>query len=128
MTQKDAKTLTLTYKLVGVTGSSGGLHIHSGDSCQTKEGPGGHYWDQRTISSDPWSTTWTVDATGMVSGTFDVISGYTTDQVLSYTVVVHQGSEKVGCGVLIDVVKDPYNSGINKYRQHTTYKEIPREI
>jgi Cu/Zn superoxide dismutase len=97
VTQKDATTLTVSYSLTGLTAANGGLHIHSGTSCQDTGSVGGHFFK---TAPDPWTTEWKKDANGAVIGTFDVACGYTVDEVLSHTVVVHQGTDKVGCGVL----------------------------
>jgi hypothetical protein len=108
VTQKDATTLTVSYSLTGLTGISGGLHIHSGTSCKDTGSVGGHFW--KSVAADPWTTEWKVDATGKAIGAFDVACGYTVDEVLSHTVVVHQGTDKVGCGVL-QSSSTPINAG-----------------
>ena len=105
VTQKDFDTLTLTYKLQGLTatdGDTGGLHIHAGMSCATDAGK--HFYDNTTgtAKTDPWTTTWQQTA-GAVSGTFDIAgTGYTAQEVLARTIVVHdKGGVKVGCGVIM---------------------------
>ena len=42
--------------------TSGGLHIHSGFTCDDADGVGGHYYTG--LSSDPWTTTYDSDADG----------------------------------------------------------------
>ena len=50
------------------------FHIHSGVSCATTSDPGGHYYDASSdddyMSSDPWTTTYTSDASG--AATIDI--------------------------------------------------------
>ena len=117
VSQKDASTLSVSYHLMGVTGASGGLRIYNGTSCAAADGIGVPYWDTATLAADPWTTTnWGADDNGAVIGTFDVVSGYTVDQVLSHTAVVFQGDDMVGCGVLVDVIATAYNAGTVRTR------------
>lgn len=102
VTTKNANELTLSYDLKGVSGASGGLHIHAGTDCNTAEGPGGHFWkDQSTV--DPWSTKWNA-----TTGSFSVDCGYNKTEVLGRTIVAHnEAGTRVLCGVLrIPAVKD----------------------
>jgi Cu/Zn superoxide dismutase len=100
VSQKDDKTLTVEYELYGLASSSGGLHIHVGTSCALDAGD--HYFNKAVTPVDPWTTNWQKDSNGAVKGSFDIAFGYNISQVVSHTVVVHDGPEKtkVGCGVL----------------------------
>jgi hypothetical protein len=93
-------SLKVYYDMVVGGVASGGLHIHSGRSCDTPEGVGGHYWSDLSVS-DPWvTTTYAGDGTN-AKGSFVVNSGYTYGSNVGRTVVVHNGSgEKIACGIL----------------------------
>lgn len=86
VTTKDATTVTLSYHLSGLTGVSGGLHIHSNTSCDVGAGP--HHWDVQKYPVDPWKKTfWNGD-----KGSFEVVFGYSVDEVIGRTVVVHDST------------------------------------
>ena len=57
----DSIVHTIFYSLRGleVSGSGGGLHIHSGTSCATAGEVGGHYWTP-TNDTDPWTNAYVV--------------------------------------------------------------------
>ena len=81
--------------------TTGGLHIHSGYTCDDADGVGGHYYEG--MSDDPWDTTYTSDADGaaavdVVRGDFSLSMSY---PVFGRTMVVHASdSSKVGCGII----------------------------
>ena len=90
---------TLTGLEASVTG---GIHIHSGVSCTTTDGPAGHYWPDMNV--DPWLvTTYTSDASGVASLELTV-DDYTLNDgypVAGRTVVVHDAAgARIGCGVI----------------------------
>ena len=90
---------TLTGLEASVTG---GIHIHSGVSCTTTDGPAGHYWPDMDV--DPWLvTTYTSDASGVASLELTV-DDYTLNDgypVAGRTVVVHDAAgARIGCGVI----------------------------
>eukprot|EP00413_Alexandrium_margalefii_P049831 CAMPEP_0204608056 /NCGR_PEP_ID=MMETSP0661-20131031/60081_1 /ASSEMBLY_ACC=CAM_ASM_000606 /TAXON_ID=109239 /ORGANISM="Alexandrium margalefi, Strain AMGDE01CS-322" /LENGTH=882 /DNA_ID=CAMNT_0051619527 /DNA_START=60 /DNA_END=2708 /DNA_ORIENTATION=+ len=88
--------------VTGLTASTtGGIHIHSGFTCDVETLVGGHY--QGNLAGDPWTTTYTSDADGVATISLTVagltLSG--TNPVAGRTVVVHSVSgTRVGCGVL----------------------------
>jgi len=80
----------------------GGLHIHSGKSCEEASLVGGHFWDAGKVT-DPWSTMWEKQdhTTTAARFGFGVNSGYTLAQNADHTVVVHDASgARIGCGIL----------------------------
>jgi len=88
--------------LTGLEASaSGGIHIHSGFSCENGADVGGHYYDG--LNSDPWTTTYTSDANGVASVRLPV-SGFTLweDSPVAGRALVIQDSSgmRVGCGLL----------------------------
>ena len=58
----------MEYGLNGLeTSATGGLHIHSGNSCEDATAQGGHYYDTDLYTSDnePWKITkWSSDSVG----------------------------------------------------------------
>ena len=88
--------------VVGLAASgTGGIHIHSGVSCATTADPGGHYFDGMT--ADPWTTTYTADASGVASVEFEIgdftLSG--AYPVAGRVVVVHDtDGSRIACGVV----------------------------
>jgi Cu/Zn superoxide dismutase len=82
--------------------STGGIHIHTGTTCDTASLVGGHYWTP-TTNPDPWnSVLWTSDATGAATAQFTVSTGYSFMENEGHAIVVHaQNGTRVGCGVLI---------------------------
>ena len=85
--------------------TSAGIHIHTGSSCAADAThPGdatkGHYWDG--LASDPWTTVYDSDDKGVA--TIDLpmanFSLYNTRPVYGRTIVVHNATARVGCGVI----------------------------
>jgi len=104
--------ISLTYDLAGLLANYGApMHIHSGTSCaqvrlwptqggQTSSLVAGHYF---ASPSDPWGTrTLVTDGAGAVTGTIsDVHSGLSAAQSVGHAIVVHDGPNRIGCGVCV---------------------------
>jgi len=102
--------LIMTLDIEGLSEGEGGIHIHSGTSCETKEGPEGHYWKDGT---DPWKTTpkWAADSSGKPTTRRVIItsSANADDQLYNFyeskgrTIVIHdKEGNRAACGVLKD--------------------------
>jgi len=91
-------TLSLDYSLTGLEPNyAGGLHIHGGTTCEDKDYVAGHYY---ATSADPWTTTVeTASAAGASFGSFDVAAGLSVPDIVGRAVVVHDGTDRIGCGV-----------------------------
>ncbi|KAK3281322.1 hypothetical protein CYMTET_10877 [Cymbomonas tetramitiformis] len=77
-----------------------GLHIHEGLAC---DDAGGHYWTPAS-DPDPWAATlYYPDGEGNAEGVLEVDSGYAYLNNSGHALVVHSGSERIGCGVLAQV-------------------------
>lgn len=77
------------------TANSCGIHIHEGESCETDEEVGGHFYDTEL---DPW--TYDASYTGS-EGRLIVEYGYTWEEAQGRTVVVHDlTGRRVTCTVL----------------------------
>ncbi|KAK3242386.1 hypothetical protein CYMTET_47923 [Cymbomonas tetramitiformis] len=77
-----------------------GLHIHEGLAC---DDAGGHYWTPAS-DPDPWAATlYYPDGEGNAEGVLEVESGYAYLNNSGHALVVHSGSERIGCGVLAQV-------------------------
>ncbi len=103
--------IRLEYSLTGLPAStSGGLHVHSGTTCSSAASVLGHYWTPSS-SADPWSTTYsTSSSSGTSSGSFDVASGYDVSENVGHAVVVHDSTDRIGCGVCQE---DSNSSGLS---------------
>jgi hypothetical protein len=81
-----------------------GIHIHTGTSCATHAGVGGHYYN---VASDPWTAV-RYDSTGSKSATttaVQVITNLTNANVLGRVMVVHNSvgnGDRIACGVITD--------------------------
>ena len=77
----------------------GGIHIHSGMSCDTIDGPEGHYWAE---GEDPWNfVKYGSDEFGSASSGEYVQSGYTLKENKGRVVVAHDSNgARILCGVL----------------------------
>ena len=102
-------TVRVYYDLSGLpAGGTGGLHIHSGNTCDEASLVGGHYYDSATVNPDPWTTMWTSNSQGQGKGSFVVKSGYGTyAENFGRTVVIHGlvGADKIGCMVLSEAAR-----------------------
>ncbi|KAK3247043.1 hypothetical protein CYMTET_43449 [Cymbomonas tetramitiformis] len=96
VTQKNASAITVTYSITGANpDETAGLHVHAGMSCEDAQD---HYY---TGDTDAWtSTTYTADADGAASGSFDIESGYPYSENVGHAFVVHSATHRVACGVL----------------------------
>eukprot|EP00939_MAST-03C_sp_MAST-3C-sp1_P001969 g1969.t1 len=94
-----AGAIDVTFVMSGMeTSATGGIHVHNGTSCATTDDPGIHFY---STGSDPWTTTYTSDATGMAKGSFTVTSGYDATANDGRVIVVHDSSgTRIACGVL----------------------------
>lgn len=79
-------------------------------SCEDTSTPGGHYWNSELFGdTDPWPL---VSYDGTDDGTstthFFIDNGFALDENEGHTVVVHgQNKERIGCGVLQKMKRDP---------------------
>ena len=106
--------ITLTGTLGGLeTGASGGIHIHTGVTCDDASLVGGHYFPG--MASDPWmSTVWSSDSMGSSTVDFTTPSFSLTgvDPVANRVVVVHDSSgNRIACGVLLSTVGEVVTLG-----------------
>eukprot|EP00413_Alexandrium_margalefii_P019761 CAMPEP_0204533988 /NCGR_PEP_ID=MMETSP0661-20131031/12612_1 /ASSEMBLY_ACC=CAM_ASM_000606 /TAXON_ID=109239 /ORGANISM="Alexandrium margalefi, Strain AMGDE01CS-322" /LENGTH=852 /DNA_ID=CAMNT_0051540413 /DNA_START=76 /DNA_END=2634 /DNA_ORIENTATION=- len=101
VTTQTASGILMTGTLSGLPASTtAGFHIHTGNSCDKNAGVLGHYYEG--MSSDPWSTTYTSDSSGVaqISLPMSGFSLYADMPVMGRTVVVHSSSAKIGCGLI----------------------------
>jgi len=82
-----------------------GIHVHSGTSCDTDEEVGGHYWNDKKVDPDPWTTTggavYTSEGDGKVAGSFPLVTGYPKRANKGHAVVVHsKDGTRIGCGTI----------------------------
>lgn len=92
----------IEYDLTGLEpNANGGLHIHSGTSCEDAEKVGGHYYAPKD-DGDYWkNANWVSDSKGEAHGSFRLISGLNSKDNLGHAVVVHDSKgDRVGCGIL----------------------------
>ena len=89
--------------------ATGGIHIHSGLTCDNADDVGGHYWDSGSDGTTPdqWTSeygaVYETNKKGSTKGSFSLDSGYGYDDNIGHAVVVHDSTgEKVGCGVLVE--------------------------
>merc|ERR1719510_2238537 len=100
VTEDAASGILMSGTLGGLPASvTAGFHIHSGYTCDDGSGVGGHYFDG--LPTDPWTTTYTSDASGaaQISLPMSNFSLYSSFPVLSRAIVVHSTTAKIGCGV-----------------------------
>lgn len=96
-------SIKMSYRLSGLEAeATGGLHIHTGTSCDDADTVGGHYWDSEDGTvADPWTTTYSSTEDGEARGCFKLDSGYDHDGNTGHAVVLHDSTgARVGCGVL----------------------------
>lgn len=108
----DNNDFTFKYRLRNLESNvaGGGVHIHTGTSCEDATLVGGHYWDAgvNETNPDPWTATYgavySSDEHGLAKGSFDLNSGYGLEENNGHAVVVHaDDGSRVGCGILIQV-------------------------
>ena len=106
-------------------GVSGGWHVHSGFSCGSSYGVGGHYFEG--LGSDPWvSTSYTADNRGVawVDTPMSDFTLHRTRPVYGRTVVVHlsqnSGSARAGCGV-IGAMARAYPAAVSSFKAYPGY-------
>ena len=88
--------------------SSGGIHIHTGTTCDTAANVGGHYWTPAS-NPDPWMTVmWRSQASGAGRAEYVVSSGYPLASNFGHAVVVHASDgTRIGCGTLVSTTMPP---------------------
>ena len=123
MADNYTSTLSLSYSLTGLEPSyAGGLHIHTGTTCEDSDYVSGHYY---ATSADPWTTTVeTSDSDGASSGNFDVQAGLGfTSGAVGHAIVVHDGTDRIGCGVCVqdDLVETTVSTCSSDSDSLTTY-------
>jgi len=93
--------INLAYVLAGILPAYGApMHIHTGTTCVDHGLVAGHYFASLV---DPWGTRTSVtDGAGAVTGTIaDVHSGLSSAQSVGHAVVVHDGPNRIACGVCV---------------------------
>ena len=106
--------IMMTGTLGGLeTSTMGGIHIHTGVSCDDANNVGGHYYPG--MASDPWtSTMWYSDSMGSsnVKFTVPMFSLTGMNPVANRAVVVHDSSgNRIACGVLMSTVGEVVELG-----------------
>lgn len=116
----DSTGLSVTGSLTGLEATvTGGIHIHSGLTCDLAEDVEGHWWNSDI--PDPWTTTtYTSDDAGMAEVSITVTTedlGYDPLEFVGRTVVVHDSTgTRVACGMLIGegaTIDDDRSSGLS---------------
>lgn len=99
-----ADLLHITGALSGLPYTTAGFHIHSGVSCDTADGVGGHLLSTSAGIEDPWTTAYTSNAAGNATIAIEVTAGqlgFDPRESASHTVVVHnETGDRIACGVL----------------------------
>merc|ERR1712195_88390 len=93
--------INLAYVLAGILPAYGApMHIHTGTTCVDHGLVAGHYFASLVY---PWGTrTLVTDGAGAVTGTIaDVHSGLSAAQSVGHAIVVHDGPNRIGCGVCV---------------------------
>jgi len=79
-----------------------GIHVHTGSSCATHAGVGGHYWSPSS-DPDPWaSVVYVSDSAGASRGSATLETGLTASALAGRVFVVHEldSGARVACGKL----------------------------
>ena len=102
-----AYAMAFSVDLAGLEAdATGGVHIHSGTSCDDAADVGGHYWTPDT-DADPWTTKWVSDADGMATASFWVDQGYGFADTNGHAVVVHAADgTRIACSTLMPPTTD----------------------
>lgn len=105
----DGSLVQLSWFLSGLEEqATGGIHIHTGTSCDNADEVGGHYWDAATEPEDPWNAAlWDSSSPGhgFAVQTFEIDGGkaFGYNENVGRAVVVHDASgNRVACAVLND--------------------------
>jgi hypothetical protein len=87
--------LTITGTAANLTANctTCGIHVHEGFMCEQSAG---HFWSS---GDDPWSTTYASDENGTAS--ISVSVAMNIEHVLGRTVVLHDASSRIACGVIM---------------------------
>jgi hypothetical protein len=121
-------SLTLDYKLWlqgDTVGTSGGLHIHAGVSCDSADLVGPHYW---AGGDDPWGDyKWTNPGTnGYSNGTITATLQYPLRSNVGHAVVIHDNSgARIACTTISG---DYYKSTFTRYPCRDEASADPAEI
>eukprot|EP00933_Yihiella_yeosuensis_P055845 TRINITY_DN5477_c1_g1_i1.p1 TRINITY_DN5477_c1_g1~~TRINITY_DN5477_c1_g1_i1.p1 ORF type:complete len:835 (-),score=148.29 TRINITY_DN5477_c1_g1_i1:136-2640(-) len=121
--KKNNSGISILGTLTGLPkNTTAGIHIHSGFSCSKAADVGGHYFEG--MSSDPWTTTYTSDASGTASISLDMPSFSLSEEmpVAGRALVVHSPSARIGCGLL--TVSTGVVTHIGAYPGSTTYTGV----
>merc|ERR1719343_608867 len=86
-----------------------GIHIHTGTSCASADDVGGHYYNNASLSEDPWLPVVYVAASdGSSDGSegVEVITGLSITDIKGRVMVVHQleSGARIACGVIEEKV------------------------
>ena len=103
----DGTSQTLAYSLsdteIGCAGGAGpadnscGVHIHSGMTCTADAG--GHWYDDETITEDPWASVSYIGVTSASDTTDPVDTGY--DDAVGRALIIHgYDGGRIGCAIL----------------------------
>merc|ERR1712166_1566544 len=93
--------ISLQYDLAGLLSNyAAPIHIHTGTTCGDSQLVAGHYY---ASPADPWDTrTLATDGTGAILGTIaGVHSGISAASSVGHAIVVHDGSNRIACGVCV---------------------------
>lgn len=121
----EMRALSLAWELSGVDPRCGkgefpcltpnccGIHVHTGTSCATAAGVGGHYY--RGAGGDPWE--WQgyygqafTEVTNSEIQTIE--TGLSASELIGHVVIIHDHDQnRVACGVLQKVPRKLYASG-----------------
>jgi len=82
-----------------------GIHIHTGTSCASADDVGGHYYNNASLSEDPWLPVVYVaasDGSSDRSVGVEVITGLSIADIKDRVMVVHQleSGARIACGVI----------------------------
>lgn len=106
----DATTVKLGFLMGDMEkDATGGIHIHTGTSCETAEAVGGHYWNEELLPNaedDPWNPMqWDSSSPGFGFANGEVViennQAYGYNEMVGRAVVVHDSAgNRIACTVL----------------------------